>query len=149
VSDLRDKRLLTADFDKVSQIELTSQKSGKTGKIVLARAKDAWQVLNPGPWRADTEPVENLIRTLREAKMDLAGTTDDGKAASAFASAKPFATLIVTGTSGRQELEVRKAKDDYYARSSAVPGVYRIAATTGSGLEKGLEDFRNKKLFDF
>jgi hypothetical protein len=55
----------------------------------------------------------------------------------------------VTAESGTQELQVRKNKDDYYAESSAVEGVYKVASSIGKGLDKGLEDYRNKKLFDF
>jgi hypothetical protein len=47
-------------------------------------------------------------------------------------------------------LEVHKDKDNNcYARSSAVSGVFKIASDTGEGLNKSLDDFRNKKLFDF
>jgi len=57
---------------------------------------------------------------------------------------------VVTDSSGSQAIEVRKDKDNnYYARSSAVAGVYKVASDTGEGLNKGLDDFRNKKLFDF
>ena len=61
-----------------------------------------------------------------------------------------MAPAQVTDNSGSQTLEVRKDKDNnYYARSSAVAGVYKVASDTGEGLNKGLDDFRNKKLFDF
>ena len=55
----------------------------------------------------------------------------------------------MTGTFGTQELQVRKAKDDYYAESSAVSGVYKVPASVGTSLDKSLEDFRDKKVFDF
>jgi len=55
----------------------------------------------------------------------------------------------VTDESGTQELQVRKNKDDYYAKSSVVDGVYKVAGSVGQGMDKGLDDFRNKKLFDF
>ena len=48
-----------------------------------------------------------------------------------------------------ETLEVRKDKDDYYAKSSMLDGAYKIAKDVGDGLNKSLEDFRNKKLFDF
>ncbi len=48
-SDLRDKRLLTADFDKISQVELDAKKQS----IEFGRNKDAWQILKPRPLRAD------------------------------------------------------------------------------------------------
>ena len=44
------------------------------------------------------------------------------KNASLFATAAPVATAKVTAESGTQELQVRKNKDDYYAKSSAVEG---------------------------
>ena len=144
-NDLRDKRLLTFDSDKVSSIELTAKKQ----TIVLGRSKDEWQIVKPKPFRADRSQVEELLRTLRDAKMDLSGSEDDKKAPAAFSSGTPLATVRVTDVSGMQELQVRKSKDDYYAKSSAVAGVYKISSGTGPGLDKGLDDFRNKKLFDF
>jgi hypothetical protein len=145
--DLRDKRLLTADFDKISQIELITQKPGKKQDITFARGKDAWQILRPAPYRADSYKVEDLVRSLKEAKME--NGSDDSKVAAAFKSAAPFVTVKINGASGTQELEIRKAKDDYYAESSALSGLYKVPATTATSLDKSLDDFRNKKLFDF
>jgi hypothetical protein len=144
--DLRDKRLLTADFDKVSQIELLAKKQD----LVFGRNKDAWQILKPKPLRADNFQVEDLSRKLKDAKMDLSPAgLDAKKAAAAFASATPVATAKITDSAGTQELQIRKSKDDYYAKSSAVPGVYKVASDLGTGLDKSLDDFRSKKLFDF
>ncbi len=144
-NDLRDKRLLTFDSDKVSSIELTAKKQA----IAFGRSKDEWQIVTPKPFRADRSQVEELLRSLRDAKMDLSGSEDGKKASAAFGSGTPFATARVTDISGTQELQVRKNKDGYYAKSSAVAGVYKISSGTGAGLDKSLDDFRNKKLFDF
>ena len=148
-NDFRDKRLLTADFDKVSQIELITQKPDKKQDITFARNKDAWQILKPKPFRADSLQVEELIHSLQDAKMDSAADTDEAKNAAAFKSAAPFAIAKITGDSGTQELEIRKVKDDYYAKSSVLIGVFKVQASVGTGLDKSLDDFRNKKLFDF
>ena len=148
-ADLRDRRLLTADFDKVSQIQLTDQKGGKHQDITLARNKDSWQILKPGPYRADSSSVDDLVRSLKDAKMETTATSDDAKDAAAFKSAAPFATAKITAASGTQELEIRKAKDDYYAQSSVVAGVCKVPATLGTGLDKSLDELRNKKAFDF
>lgn len=145
LNDLRDKRLLTFDSDKVSSIELTAKKQ----TIAFGRTKDQWQIVRPKPFRADSSQVEELLRTLRDAKMDLSGSEDDKKVSAAFSSGALFATAKVTDVSGTQELQVRKNKVDYYAKSSAVAGIYKIASGTGTGLDKSLDDFRNKKLFDF
>src|SRR5262249_39614958 len=146
LNDLRDKRLLTSDFDKVTQIELQAKKQD----IQFGRNRDAWQIVKPRPLRADNFQVEELTRKLKDAKMDLGTAADDQKkTASAFAAATPIASVKVTDASGTQELQVRKNKDDYYAKSSTVSAVYKVASDLGQGLDKGLDDFRNKKLFDF
>lgn len=149
VNDLRDKRLFTADFDKVSQIELINLKPDKKQDITFAREKDAWQILKPKPYRADSYEVDNLVRTLKEARFDASADIEDAKIAAAFKSASPLAIARVAGASGTQELEVRKAKDDYYAKSSVISGIYKVQAYLGTSLDKTLDDFRNKKVFDF
>jgi Domain of unknown function (DUF4340) len=145
LNDLRDKRLLSFDSDKVSSIELTVKKQ----IMAFGRSKDQWQIVRPKPFRADSSQVEELLRTLRDAKIDLSGSEDDKKVSTAFSSGALFATAKVTDVSGTQELQVRKNKDDYYAKSSVVAGIYKIASATGTGLDKSLDDFRSKKLFDF
>jgi Domain of unknown function (DUF4340) len=149
VNDLRDKRLLTADFDKVTQIELLNQSPAKKQDITFGHDKDAWQILKPKPARAENFKVEDLIRSLKDAKLDIGAAAEDAKSVSAFNSASPFVIIKITGASGTQELQIRKSKDDYYASSSVVPGVFKIASTVATPLDKSLDDFLNKKLFDF
>jgi Domain of unknown function (DUF4340) len=144
-NDLRDTRLFTVDFDKLSRVELL----GKTKDIEFTRNKDSWQILKQQPLRADTTLVDELVRQLRDAKMDLAAASDEKKIASAFASATPVTTAKLTDASAVQTLSVRKDKDGFYAQSSAVSGIYKVSSELGLELGKGLDEFRNKKLFDF
>ena len=145
--DLRDKRLLTFDQDKATRVELNAKKeSVEFGRI----NQTDWQILKPKPLRADGFAVEELVRKLKEAAMDATVSEDDAKkAASSFASATPVATVKITDPGGTQTIEVRKVKDDYYAKSSVVEGVHKVAKDLGTGVDKGLDDFRNKKVFDF
>ncbi|HUK48968.1 MAG TPA: DUF4340 domain-containing protein [Terriglobales bacterium] len=144
LSDLRDRRLLPLDADKVSRVELLR----KNQDLEFGRNKDNWQILKPKPMRADSVRVGDLVRDLTDAKMDLTGS-DSKEAASKFATGTAVATAKLTDESGTQQLQVRKNKDDYYARSSAVDGVYKIQSNLGTQLDKGLGDYRNKKVFDF
>ena len=143
--DLRDKRLLTFDQDKLTRVELQAKgPSVEFGK----NAQNEWQILKPRPLRADSSQVEALVSKLKDAKMDL--TVSEDESGKKFAAAARVAVAGVTDAAGTQTLEVRKDKDkNYYARSSAVQGAYKIASDVGDGLDKGLDDFRNKKLFDF
>ena len=63
VNDLRDKRLLTVDADKISKVELIAKKED----IEFGRNKDGWQIVKPKPLRADGPQVEELVRSLTEA----------------------------------------------------------------------------------
>jgi len=144
-NDLRDKRLLTFDSEKLSRVELTAKKE----TIEFGRDKNQWQILKPKPMRANQSAVEDLVRSLGDAKMELSATDDEKKDLGTFNAGKPVATARVTDVAGTQELQVRKNKDDYYAKSSAVAGAYKVLASVGSLMDKGLDDFRNKKLFDF
>ncbi len=143
-NDLRDKRLLTVDSEKVSQVDLVAKKQ----EMAFGRNKDEWQIVKPKPLPADNSAVDDLVRALADARMELSPSDDQKKNASLFAAAAPVATAKVTAESGAQELQVRKNKDDYYAKSSVVEGVYKVPSTLGQAVDKNLEDFRNKKLFD-
>jgi hypothetical protein len=144
LNDLRDKRLLPISPDKISRVELV--RNGQD--IEFGRNKDEWQILEPKPLRADSTQVGDLVRQLTDAKMDLS-SSDAKDARRAFAEAKPLATAKVTDESSTQEFELRKNKDTYYAKSSAVDGAYKIDSELGKALDKSVDDFRNKKLFDF
>ncbi len=146
-NDLRDKRLLTFDTGKLTAVELDSSK----GELAFGKNNlGDWQITKPHPERADSFQVEELLRKLGDAKMDLSGSADDRKkAAASFATGSPVGAAKVTDTAGMQGLEVRKVKDDYYARSTVVKGVYKISADLGQAVAKSLDDFRNKKIFDF
>ena len=142
--DLRDKRLLTLDPDKVSQLEVVK----KNLNFEFGRDKENWQILKPKPARADSSQVGELLSKLSQARMESPGD-DQKNSASAFASAAPVAKVKLTGDSGVQQLELRKNKQDFYAKSSVVSGVYKVSSDVGQALDKNLDDFRNKKLFDF
>jgi ribosomal protein L12E/L44/L45/RPP1/RPP2 len=148
VNDLRDKRLLTFDSDKITRVALAAKgvpvEFGKN-------AQSEWQILKPRPLRADATQVDSLVGKLKDAKMDPLVSDDDAKkAAAAYASGTKVAVATVSDSSGDQTLEVHKDKDkNYYAKSSVVEGIFKVPADIGDALDKGIDDFRNKKLFDF
>jgi len=148
VRDLRDKRLLTFDSDKLSRVELRVKgQVYEFGK----NSQNEWQIVKPRPLRANNGEVEDLVRRLRDAKMDTFISEEEAaKADSKFASGTLVGTAIVTDASGSQQIEVRKGKDNsYYARSSVVKGAHKLMGDLGDSLGKSLDDYRNKKLFDF
>ncbi len=146
--DLRDKRLLTFDSDKLTRVELNARnQSTEFGK----NNQNEWQILKPKPYRADGSQVEELVRKLKDAKMDTSVSDEDAKkAAASFGGATKVAVVTVSDSSGNQQLEVRRDKDkNYFAKTSVLEGIYKVNADLGEGLDKDTASFRNKKLFDF
>src|SRR5579863_4740538 len=144
--DLRDKRLLPFTQDKLSRVEITAQK--QTYEFVK-KGESEWQIVKPKAMRADSAQTDDLVRQLNNAQMDLSGVQDDKKNAAAFNSAPMLAIAKVTDQDGTKTLEIRKVKDDYYAKSSAVGGIYKVSKMVGDTLDKPVDAYRNKKLFDF
>lgn len=146
LNDLRDKRLLTVTPDKVTRLEI----EGTNGNIEFGHNKDEWQILKPKPMRADSYAISDLVRKLTDARIDLSGSDSAAEAsASAFAHGASIATVRLTDESSTQQLQLRKNKDSYYAKSSVVDGAYKVNSDLADSVNKKVEDFRNKKLFDF
>jgi hypothetical protein len=145
LNDLRDKRLLNFDQDKITRIQLQAKGPAvEFGK----NNNNQWQILQPRPMRADSGAIDNLISKLKDAKMDPAAP--DADAAKKFAEAPKTGSVSITDASGVETFEVHQTKDhDYYAKSSVVDGVYKIPGDVGDAVNKSLDDFRNKKLYDF
>jgi hypothetical protein len=150
LNDLRDKHLLTGNADKIASVSFIR----KAQEIEFGRNRDGWQILKPQPLRADGVKVGDLVSKLTEARIDLSGSSKDAQeAASGFSRAMPVATVKVTDQSQTEELQIRedkgKDKDTYYAKSSVVEGIYKVDSSLGQALDKNLDEFRNKNVFDF
>ena len=147
LDDLRNKKLLTVDADKLSRLQLVL----KQQEIEFGRDKDQWQILKPKPQRADASKVDELVRQLTSASMEIDSLADSAKFPAVFAAGSPVAIARLTTDKGIQQLEIRKEKDkeDYYAKSSVVDGVYKVSSGLGEAMNKKADDFRERKLFSF
>ncbi len=74
LNDLRDKSLLTVNPDNVSRVELIK----KGQDIEFDRTKDGWQMLKPSAAAADSSAVNDLVRNLTSARMDLSADWRSG-----------------------------------------------------------------------
>ena len=85
--------------------------------------------------------------------MDLTSAKSyEKEAAAQFASGEKVGSGSTTDNTGTQTIEIHKSKDKdggYYAKSTAVAGLYKVAGEIGDAMGKGVDDYRNKKVFDF
>jgi hypothetical protein len=145
--EIRDKRLVAFDSDKLTRVELVA----KGAPVEFGKnSQNEWQIVKPKPARADNFGVEELVRKIKDAKMDTSITEEDAKKAAAnFASGTRIGIARLTDATGTHEIEVRKKDNDYYAKGSTLPGFFKVTSELGEGMNKGLDDFRNKKVFEF
>ena len=144
--DLRERRMLPFGIKDVSRVELA--KGGQVIELGKTSGGD-WQILKPGPYRADNVVVDDVIRKLNEAKMDLTVTDEEAaKAAAQWSQGQPVVVARVFDASGGKQIQIRKNGENFFARSDAVEGAYRLEKGI-EGVDKSIEELRNKKLFDF
>src|SRR5258706_6567112 len=122
LKDLQDKRLLPVDFNNISKIEIVSKKLD----LAFGSTNGQWVMQAPKDVRGDTSKLEGVVEKLRLATMDPSAPDADTKmAATSFSSGTAIATVKATDASGTQELQVRKSKDDYYAKTTAMAGAVK------------------------
>lgn len=141
LNDFRDKRFLTIESSKVNRLELVA----KSTALEFDHDKDHWQILKPKPSRADSDAIDTFLRNLADAKIDPNQAPEN----KSFQKAETVGTVKVTSDTATQELNVRKIGNDFYATSSVQPAPYKISNDVGQEFTKPVDDFRNKKLFDF
>ena len=140
--DLRDRRLLTFYDAKLVRIELNGME--------FLKADGHWSMTKPQAWRPDSFAVEELIRKMIEAKMEITPEEEALTFAGKFASAAPYAIARATDDKGTQQLDIRKDKDgNFFAKSTAVEGFFKLPPEAVDTFARKAEEFRSKKLFEF
>jgi hypothetical protein len=169
-SDLRDKRLLRVDADRVSKVLFTNQTTTKGQPVEFTRSGNDWQFVQPRAMRAESYAVEDLIRTASAAYDSVIAEDEKDKDARKYDFSKPKITVEVVDPAGSHRLTVvqetikgKKAdkkdkKSDsgesssdqvfYYAKTSEMPGVYKLPATASTSIEKDIKAFRRTAVFE-
>ncbi len=165
-ADLRDKRVLPFDSEKTTRVTVKT----KERELEFGKAGTTWQIVKPRPMRADNFAVDDLVRSVREANFESV-LEESEKPSGKYSFSSPYATFEAADAAGAHVLTIgvqkteKKSTDSadkkdkkekkkefettYYAKTTDAPGVFKISTSVAEGLNKKLEDLRNKKLFDF
>ena len=147
--DLRDKKVLSFERDKVDSIEI----AGATGApLQLARSGSAWTVKQPAAGRADYSAVEGLLTRLSSANMTklVEPSVSDPASLAKFGLDKPAVTVTLGAGSSRATLALGKEEEGAtFARDQSRPMVFTVDQTVAADLKKPADDYRDKELFAF
>ena len=143
--DLRDKRVLRFERDKVDGLEITTA----AGTTALSRTNSEWRLAAPSGARGDYGAIEGLLTRLSTTMMSGIETTDI-TSLQKYGLDKPVATVVVKAGSSSATLVVGSTADNKaYARDLARPMVFTVDAAFATDAQKGATDYRRKELFDF
>ena len=148
LKDLQDRRVVPFDSDKLTRVELGA---GANVVELGKNNKGEWQIVKPKPMRADGANVDDLVRRLKDVKLDVtASETERKRLEGEFAKAAPATIARLTDASGTHVFEVRKNKEGkYFGKGSGIDGYLDVAADLGDAVTKPASHYRQKKLFEF
>jgi len=141
--DLRDKRIVKFERDKVDALEVTRGKDS----IRMTRKDSEWKAERPVAGRGDYSNIEGLLTRLSTAGMSeiVEGNATDLKK---FGLDKPAATIAIGTGSSQAVLEMSEADGKVYARDKSRPMVFTIDSTLADDLKKPFDQYHKKDLFD-
>jgi hypothetical protein len=142
--DLRDKRVVKFERDKVDSLVVTRGKD----TVRLKRDGSDWTVEQPIAGRADYSAVEGLLTRLSTAGMSEivdANATDLKK----YDLDQPGMTIQIGSGSSQAVLEISDSgAEKPYARDRSRPLVFTLDTTLADDLKKPFDQFHKKDLFE-
>ena len=131
--DLRDKKILTFDREKVDRLELAQGDQ----KVELVKAGQDWNLTAPVQAKADAGAVESIVTRLQSAQMKSL-PTEQATDLSAYGLDKPVATATIGLGSTRATLAFGKAAEsgDVYAKDLTRSAVVTVAADLLTEVQK-------------
>lgn len=143
--DLRDKKVLSFDREKVDSVELTQ--GGAT--VQLARSGTDWKIARPAPARGDFGTIEGLVTRLATGQMQRI-VDPDPKDLKKYGLDKPSIVATVKTGSAQASLALGTTEGgSVYAKDGSRPMVFAVEESLATDLKKGVGEFRRKDVFDF
>src|ERR1700733_293970 len=142
-NDFRDQSVLSFQANDATSFDLKNE----AGEIEAAKQDSTWKIEKPRATTADGTAVSSFLDTLATAQV--ASFVDDAAPnAAKYGFSKPAVTFRVELGAGKSvELEVgKKDGENYFARQTSQPFIFRIKETLYKTLGQKLLDFRDKQL---
>lgn len=146
--DFRDKAALSFDQGKVTSLELASPEQ----TIRLEKTGEDWKLVKPVQAPADFASVSGLLGQLQSAQMTaLKERPEDLKDLRQYGLDKPtvVATIGTGASSTKFELGKEASPGSVWGRDPSKTAVFSISSGVATELQKKVNDFRRKEVFDF
>ena len=146
LQDLRDHSVLHFVPGEVNSFDLKNP----SGELAAAKDRDAWKFTQPAIAPADADAINSLLLAVSSARMTtIASETSGGLAKYGLASpAITFSTSVGKGKTATLSVG-KKEGDEYFARDTSRPTIFRINQELYQKLSENFSALRDKKLAHF
>ena len=146
VQDLRDHSVLHFVGPDMTAFDLKNP----SGELAAVKDHDAWKFTKPSSAPGDLSAIDSLLASVASSRMTtIASETPDNLAQYGLAS--PGISFTVTDAKGKTAtlLVGKKEGDEYFARDTSRPTIFRINQGVYKKLAENFSDLRDKKLAHF
>jgi hypothetical protein len=146
LQNLRDHSVLHFVAPDVNSFDLKNS----SGELAAAKDHDAWKFSKPSSAPGDADGINSFLSSVAISRMTtIAGETPDnlGK----YGLANPAISFTVSDTKGKTASLVvgKKESDEYFARDTSRPTIFRINQDLYKKLTQSFTELRDKKLAHF
>jgi hypothetical protein len=144
--DLRDKKVLSFDREKVDRVEIANGDS----VVTLVKGGGDWRVTSPVEARGDFGAIEQLVSRVQSAQMKSI-VNDAVTDLKQYGLDKPSTVVTVALGSARAGLAIGSKAEggDVYARDVSKSSVVTVGADLLTDLQKNATEYRRKDVFEF
>jgi hypothetical protein len=146
LQDLRDHSVLHFVAPDANSFDLKNS----SGELAAAKDHDAWKFTKPSNAPGDTDAINSFLASVASSRMTtIASETPDSLAK--YALANPAISFTVSDSKGKTAtlLVGKKEGDEYFARDTSRPTIFRIKQDLYKKLTQSFTDLRDKKLAQF
>ena len=147
LDDLRDHSVLHLTTYNVASFTLKNP----SGDLELAKSKgDQWDFTKPTDAMADQDSIDALLTAVSNARIASFADKNESNPAK-YGLKDPAISFTATDDTGKKSTLLLGKKDgnDYFARDTSRPSVFRVSADLYTQLAKKYADLRDKKLLHF
>jgi hypothetical protein len=144
--DLRDKKVLSFDREKVDRVEIANGDS----VVTLVKGAGDWRVTSPVEARGDFGAIEQLVSRVQSTQMKSI-VNDAATDLKQYGLDKPSTVVTVGLGSARAGLAIGSKAEggDVYARDVSKSSVVTVGADLLTDLQKNATEYRRKDVFEF
>jgi hypothetical protein len=146
LQDLRDHSVLHFVTPDANSFELKNS----SGELVATKDHDAWKFTKPSAASGDADAINSFLASVASGRLTtIANETPDDLAK--YGLANPVVSFTVTNGKAQTAtlLVGKKEGDEYFARDTSRPTIFRINQDLYKKLTENFTDLRDKKVAHF